>query len=255
LLLDWLNPALEIDYGVAQKRGSKIPEGNNIQFGFINILETAAGMKDTGYRILRNLLHPYEVKALISYYKQAEELGHLRLDDTQWRYTSYNDRVGFVLNRKVEPIISQIIGRPVKRAYSFLCGYEFKQSDKQPNLNPHTDREDNEYTISVQLGAILEDKSADPESTWPLLVHANFSEKDGRPSIPPRWREFPAWNEIIEAWLRDGDALIFEGRKHIHMREPMPFKFKAYTSLLLHFVDSKFDFVDFMNRRRKDGGI
>jgi len=83
----------------------------------------------------------------------------------------------------------------------------------------------------------------------------NFSEKDGKPSIPPRWRDWPAWNEIVEAWLRDGDALIFEGRKHIHMRELMPLKFKAYTSLLLHFVDAKFDFVDFMIRRRKDQGI
>jgi len=163
--------------------------------------------------------------------------------------------VGFVLNRKIEPIVSQIIGTPVKRAYSFLCGYETKEPGKQPNLNPHTDREDNEYTVSIQIGAILTDKSADPESTWPLLVHGNFSEKDGKPSIPPRWRDWPAWNEIVEAWLRDGDALIFEGRKHIHMRELMPLKFKAYTSLLLHFVDAKFDFVDFMIRRRKDQGI
>ena len=53
---------------------------------------------------------------------------------------------------ELNELMSKIVGRPVKKAYSFLCGYARNpQTSKDPWLLAHTDREDNEYTFSVTL--------------------------------------------------------------------------------------------------------
>jgi len=120
---------------------------------------------------------------------------------TQHRYVTYNDRVGFYMNKVLEPIISSVVGTKVKRAYSFLCGYETFSSS--PVLNAHTDREDNEFTLSVQIGYIRKPSHKDSEyKGWPLMVHLHA----GRPFAG--WRDEPPMNEVAECHLDNGDALF-----------------------------------------------
>jgi hypothetical protein len=56
--------------------------------------------------------------------------------------------------------------------------------------------------------------------------------------------------------MRNGDALLFLGRRHTHFRENMPAELNVVSSLLLHFVDESFDFFDYkLVRQAKDASI
>lgn len=59
-----------------------------------------------------------------------------------------------------------------------------------------------------------------------------------------------------ECGMRNGDALLFLGRRHTHFRENMPAELNVVSSLLLHFVDESFDFFDYkLVRQAKDASI
>ena len=55
--------------------------------------------------------------------------------------------------------------------------------------------------------------------------------------------------------MRNGDALLFLGRLHIHFREDMPAELNTVASLLLHFVDKEMDLHDYKLRQRQDPSI
>lgn len=172
----------------------------------------------------------------------------------------------------------------VKHAYSFLCMYE-KKDGVVPNLQPHTDREDNQvsqsqalstslrlhllasshaccnqptysypppppehntlqYTVSIQ---IFSDKET---PLWPIYVHT-------AETLPEHssWRPLPSKEESIECGIRNGDALLFLGRRHIHFRDDMPEELSVVASLLLHFVDKEMDLFDYKMRQAADPSI
>jgi hypothetical protein len=65
------------------------------------------------------------------------------------------------------------------------------------------------------------------------------------------WRDLPEKDDCAVCGVRNGDALLFMGRRHIHFRETMPDSLSLVTSLLLHFVDANFDFFDYKLIRQK----
>lgn len=98
--------------------------------------------------------------------------------------------------------------------------------------------------MSVQIYA---DKA---EPLWPIYVHraSTLPEHSG-------WREQPAKADSVECGVRNGDALLFLGRRHIHFRDDMPEELNVVASLLLHFVDKEFDLFDFKARQALDASI
>lgn len=71
-------------------------------------------------------------------------------DPNLGRTTTYNDRISHWLGQSFTDALTAIGGRPLKHVYSFLCWHSMREGNGKPRLLPHTDREDNDYTISVR---------------------------------------------------------------------------------------------------------
>jgi hypothetical protein len=112
----------------------------------------------------------------------------------------------------------------IARAAAYLCHYEKRDANApEPVLKPHTDREDNEITMSVQIWT-PDEKLNGP---WPIYVHKKEVE------VPrAQWRNMPPSDECVEVLLFEGDAVLFLGRKHIHYRHKLKKDRKSSTSLL-----------------------
>lgn len=188
--------------------------------------------------VLRHLVSPEETALLSRWYDGNVANGTWKesYDVTLMRTNVYNDRLGFFYNKFHEKLLNRLTRpRPVKMAYSFLCHYEDlggreSSFEDGPNLRPHTDRMDNEITLSVHLN--------DP--IWPIFVHV--------PRVPnpgSAWRQKPSLTESVEVRLRAGDAVLFSGRAHTHWRDTLPTTIQRVSSVLNHFVDEAFDFIKF----------
>lgn len=88
------------------------------------------------------------------------------------------------------------------------------------------------------------------EPLWPIYVHAATTLPEHS-----RWRPLPPKEDSIECGVRNGDALLFLGRRHIHYREDMPPDLNVVASLLLHFVDKEMDLFDYKMRQAEDPSI
>lgn len=190
--------------------------------------------------VLRELLTPWEVKILTTYYKAVLKPFYENHDAHLGRTSAYNDRINYFLNSDFRPLMEQIFGFNVQVAYSFMCHYEFYNKDPgQPELKGHTDRQDNEWTISIQL-------YSEPEGlNWPILV-------DKELTLPPEssWRNLPTNKDrIVKAVMPPGDAILFMGRVHNHWRPAMPRNLKQFGSVLLHYVPTQFDRLKWNNHR------
>lgn len=88
------------------------------------------------------------------------------------------------------------------------------------------------------------------EPLWPIFVH-------GKKTLPEHssWRPLPSRAESVECGMRNGDALLFLGRRHIHFRDEMPEGLDVVASLLLHFVDREMDLFDYKVRQANDPSI
>ncbi len=101
-----------------------------------------------------------------------------------------------------------------------------------------------QYTVSISIYSDRE------EPLWPIYVHK-------AKTLPEHstWRPLPSKAESVECGMRNGDALLFLGRLHIHFREDMPAELNTVASLLLHFVDKEMDLHDYKLRQRQDPSI
>ena len=180
--------------------------------------------------------------AIIGAMKHAPSLQPLHEPHLQ-RTSLYNDRIGLWLNAKLVPFLEKVVGEELKKAYSFLCSYEQfdAEKEKEPWLQAHTDREDNAFTVSLQL--------YNGGFDWPIFV-------DTSASLPlhAQWREMPAKGAAPQH-CANGDALLFRGRKHIHWREQLPAHVKRFATILFHFVPKSFDLVEYKQRQQKTPGI
>jgi len=223
----------------SEVRGAEIDEGFDIRMGRDNVDEASEFFLKNEFVFMRHFFSMEEVNLLTEYYQGNVLNGTWAssYDSYLMRTNVYNDRLGFYLNKQKEKMMNAITGsRKVKMAYSFLCHYEdFGGRDVayqgRPNLKAHTDRLDNEITVSVTLGN---------SPLWPLFVH-----KKRVPNPGSLWREVPPASETVEVRVRTGDALAFMGRAHTHWREAMPEDVNKYSSILYHYVDWNFDYIKY----------
>lgn len=151
--------------------------------------------------------------------------------------------------------MNDLVGRPVKKAYSFLCGYRSmplssrnrrssNPSGRKPWLLSHTDREDNEYTFSLTL---RHDGSLTP--VFPIYAH--------RIKTVARRKNYKFTDSnVTMEFLNDiGDAVLFKGRQHIHFRRDMPNGLNDYWSILFHYNPMEFDMRDFKVRSQSNRDI
>lgn len=229
-----------------------IPEAFDINGGVQNLEQARQFFEDYEFVVLRRFITDTEVAILNNFYHDLLNKGLVKSwDGGLHRAHMYNERVSCLLNQRFRGVISFLDGRNMTSSYSFLCRYDkrgqeiVKESDK-PWLMPHTDREDNDVTVSIQL----EVKDGMGLKTWPLYVHKFVSYP-----IRANNRPLPPNEHCFEINLRDGDAIVFRGRRHEHHRHRMPDSMEMFTSLLLHFVDVNFDAGEYKARQRQDPTI
>jgi hypothetical protein len=167
-----------------------------------------------GYVIARDLLLPIELAALRRYYTALHSAGLIPLGDRQsaTRYSIYNDPIGRFLHTRLTAAMSALVGRPVVPSFSYFFSYI-----EGASLEPHKDRPQAEFSISLQL-----DHTPTPaaETRWPLW----FSFDDGRAAA---------------ADLRIGDAVLYHGRAITHHRRALPAGQRS-TVLVLEYVPHDF---------------
>eukprot|EP01065_Artemidia_motanka_P011864 TRINITY_DN16476_c0_g1_i1.p1 TRINITY_DN16476_c0_g1~~TRINITY_DN16476_c0_g1_i1.p1 ORF type:complete len:492 (+),score=176.04 TRINITY_DN16476_c0_g1_i1:283-1758(+) len=139
------------------------------------------------------------------------------------RYYAYNDPLARFLMAQYRPLLSSLAGKPLKPSYAYMISYR-----ECSELVPHQDREAAEYVVSMQLSISPDD------DVWPLCIGVD-------PQPPVRGdRPKPPAERTQRHVMRDGDAVVFRGRRMIHWREPIASGCAA-TMLLIHYVDEGYE--------------
>ncbi len=166
---------------------------------------------DAGYVQLSGLLPAFHVGALRRYYRYHTRMGTFTLGDEQTpgRYVAYDEPVTRYVHQQLARTVSDIVRRVVAPTYSYLALYQGGAT-----LDPHTDREACQYTVSLCV-----DATPDPVTygAWPLSLMT---------------AEGP-----LQFLLGIGDALLFRGRELAHWRDRLPEGYTA-SSVLFHFADT-----------------
>jgi hypothetical protein len=175
------------------------------------VAASAPPLAETGVLALAQLLPPFHVGALRRYYRYHTRAGSFPLGDEQssGRYVAYDEPLTRFVHQQLARTVSDLVGRVVTPSYSYLAFYRGGAV-----LEPHTDREACEYTVSLCI-----DATPDPRTHggWPLWVQTAAGPVSFVQAI--------------------GDAVLLRGRTLVHWREQLP---EGYTSssVLFHFVDA-----------------
>jgi hypothetical protein len=169
-----------------------------------------------GFVALDDLIHPFHLGALRRYYRHQTRTGRLQLGDDQaaWRYVAHNEPVARFFHQQLTYLISDVSGALVTPSYSYVTLYQ-----GGANLDPHTDREQCEYTLSLCFDATPEPPAQVP---WPV----NLLTAEGALSVRQHL----------------GDGLLFRGRYLTHWRDRLADD-QTSSSILFHYVDAGFQGV------------
>ena len=173
-----------------------------------------AAYEADGYVVARDLLGAGELAALRRYYAALLAAGLVPFGDHQnaARFSIYNDPVGRFVHTRLAGAMSAVAGQPVVPSFSYFFSYL-----EGAALEPHKDRPQAEFSISLQI-----DHAPEPaaETGWPLC----FTLDDGRNAT---------------ADLRIGDAVLYHGRALTHHRAPLPSGQRS-SILVLEYVPHDF---------------
>lgn len=191
------------------------------------------------YTVIRHLFPAEYMRSMREYFRKYVGSGFMSFGDDQvgLRYREHNQVLASYLQGQFLDLMSQVVGEPVKRSYVYAASYKGGAI-----LDPHTDREQCEFSISFQV-----DFEPEPEgqiSPWAIYAEP-FS--DYRDAIQKRGTTI-GWDEIenrdrerkpTPIYLASGDGLIYKGRELIHYRYALPEGHRS-TSLFFHYVAEDF---------------
>lgn len=165
------------------------------------------------YTTVSGLIHAFQIDALRKYYRRLVRTGGMYLGDAQasCRYACHNEAVSRFFHHQLTDAISEIAGEKVKPSYTYVVSYQ-----GGAELEPHTDREQCEFTLSILVDYPPE---RERESPWPLCI------QPGKRTV-----------RVIQ---NVGDAILFCGRQLPHFR-PKLAEGLTSTTVLLHYVREDF---------------
>lgn len=176
------------------------------------------------YIVLRRILHPFILNTAAQCYRSFINAGVLKFGDGQsQRYSAYNDRCARFLHYHIADFVRKVIAHNARPSYTYFGGYKGGSE-----LRPHLDRAQCEYTMSLTL-----DQKPYNE-TWLLSLGKKPVGKHPKMVIPPE-------DEIVDADLYMGDALLFMGRTLIHFRRGQLTEGSSVNQVFLHFVQENFE--------------
>jgi hypothetical protein len=181
------------------------------------------------YIVLRKLLPPLALRSIARCYRRLISDGILKLGDTQSkRYTAYNDRCARFLHFEMTDLVRRVIGHNARPSYTYFGGYV-----GGADLKPHHDRDQCEWTMSMQVEQNPHDK------VW-LLSLDRKPGFDRDPSTRPRAEVPKNEEDIVDADLYEGDALLFMGRHLAHFRRGELPAGQTTTQVFMHWVPDDF---------------
>lgn len=191
------------------------------------------------YAILRGLFPPEHMRAMREYYRRYVESGFMPFGDAQVgrRYREHNEVFATYLHGQFLHLMSEVVGEPVKLSYVYAASYKDGSI-----LDPHTDREQCEFSISFQV-----DYEPEPEgqiSPWAIYAEplSNYRDTIQKGGTTIGWGEIGSRDRASEPQplhLASGDGLIYKGRELVHYRYALPEGHRS-TSLFFHYVAEDF---------------
>jgi len=189
------------------------------------------GFIQNKYTVLRNIIPPYLLREIQKCFATGIKTGKIELTHAQApRFVTQNDRVGRLILFTLIDLVRRTIAHNVRSSYSYFGGY-FNGSF----LNPHSDRPQCEYTLSLTL------EQNPIDQAWPLGMRRipQFEKNDqwlGRDKEP-----WPEEKDQIWVDLMAGDGLLFMGRHMIHFRKGFLIgKDRFLNQIFLHYVQEYF---------------
>jgi hypothetical protein len=174
-------------------------------------VEAGAAQAARGWMVLEGLIPAFHVGALRRYVRAQIRFGRLALGDDQSpdRYVAHDEPVAAFFHRQLAQAMSAAAGTSIIPSYCYLTAYQ-----GGADLEPHTDREQCEYTFSLCVDATPEPAAQVP---WPLWLQT--------------------FNGPVAVWQHLGDGLLFRGRYLTHWRDRLAGD-QTVANILFHFVDA-----------------
>jgi len=192
---------------------------------------TVDGFLDNKYTVIRNIIPPIILRETQKCYKAGLQSGRITLTYAQApRYVTQNDRCGRIMLYQLVDFVRRIIAHNARPSYCYFGGY-FNGS----YLNPHSDRPQCEFTISLTV------EQNPTDDAWPLGCYRipQFERNDAWPG-----RDKESWpDEKDQIWveLMAGDGLLFMGRHMIHFRKGLLIgEDRWLNQVFLHYVQEDF---------------
>lgn len=183
------------------------------------------------YYVIRDAVPPYLLHALAKSLESSRDAGIFgKLGDYQAkRYNALNDRSSRTLQFQLVDIWRRIILHNVVPSYVFYGGY-------QPGavLPPHTDKPQCEFTISFTVN------QRPYLSPWTLSLGSRSKFDRNDPFVGDPQEKMPPNDEVVDADLFAGDALVFMGRHLIHFRTKTLEEGHWVDQLFIHHVQDTF---------------
>lgn len=183
------------------------------------------------YIVLRKILPPFILRTTAKYYRSLIDNRVLKLGDTQSRrYVAYNDRIARFIHNHITQMVRRITAHNAKPSYTYFGGYVAGAS-----LKPHTDRSQCEFTISMNVEQYPHNR------TWLLSLDKKpLFDKDVTKADRANNEMTKVNEDIADADLYAGDALLFMGRHLIHFRRGELPAGEWTNQLFMHFVQEGF---------------
>mmetsp|Transcript_10867 Transcript_10867/g.19892 ORF Transcript_10867/g.19892 Transcript_10867/m.19892 type:complete len:502 (+) Transcript_10867:168-1673(+) len=164
--------------------------------------ESAVGeFRQKGYVLLKDVIPETYLHALILRHNEAFRDENLAsYVPHQKRSTITNEKLSVFVNMKLAALASKMAGIPTLPTYAFSILY-------YPGglIKPHTDRHQNEISLSLNLGLQpLNAREGNPQA-WPLyMVPRNKTEEHS-----------------VGITMKVNEGVMYRGPKHVHYRKPL----------------------------------
>lgn len=170
--------------------------------------------EDNGFEVVQHFIPPYFTEYLKNYFdllRVNNQIPYKGDEQVANSLAIYGDPAFDMLMLMSLPMVEDIVGKKLLPTYTYARIY-FNGAD----LLPHVDRDECEHSVSLSLGG-------DYNALWPLW----FKNGDKEPEY---------------AAMGPGDAVIYQGNKVLHWRDP--FEGEIQFQVFMHYVEAEGEYKD-----------
>lgn len=190
------------------------------------------------YAVVQGMFPPEQMAAMRNFYRAYVDNGFMAFGDdrVERRYIEHNEIIAESFHTQLAKLIGMIVGETVQPSFAYAVSYVAGSQ-----LPPHTDREQCEYSLSLQVD--YQPRPAGDVSPWPIFLEPlPDASQLGKIGVSMEWEQLPSRNggsSVEGVYLASGDGLIYKGRELVHYRHALPAGHNS-TSVIFCFVAKDF---------------